>query len=227
MTSQSHVGQLVSEPYKYGFVTDIETEKIPKGLDEDVVRLISEKKNEPQFLLDFRIRAYRHWLKLQTPDWAGLGYPPIDYQDIVYYAAPKQKEKKNSLEEVDPTLLETFDKLGIPLSEQKRLSNVAVDAVFDSVSIATTYKEKLAEHGVVFCSITDAVNEYPDLVRRYLGTVVPSNDNYFAALNSAVFSDGSFVFIPKGVECPMELSSYFLLRPWPSVLFDLEEPLCL
>ena len=212
MTSQSHVGQLVSEPYKYGFVTDIETEKIPKGLDEEVVRLISEKKNEPQFLLDFRIRAYRHWLKLQTPDWAGLGYPPIDYQDIVYYAAPKQKEKKNSLEEVDPTLLETFDKLGIPLSEQKRLSNVAVDAVFDSVSIATTYKEKLAEHGVVFCSITDAVNEYPELVRRYLGTVVPSNDNYFAALNSAVFSDGSFVFIPKGVECPMELSSYFRIN---------------
>ncbi len=212
MTSQSHVGQLVSQPYKYGFVTDIETEKIPKGLDEDVVRLISEKKNEPQFLLDFRIRAYRHWLKLQVPDWAGLGYPQIDYQDIVYYAAPKQKEKKNSLDEVDPTLLETFDKLGIPLSEQKRLSNVAVDAVFDSVSIATTYKEKLAEHGVVFCSITDAVNEYPELVGRYLGTVVPSNDNYFAALNSAVFSDGSFVFIPRGVECPMELSSYFRIN---------------
>ncbi len=212
MTSQSNVGQLVSQPYKYGFVTDIETEKIPKGLDEDVVRLISEKKNEPQFLLDFRIRAYRHWLKLQAPDWAGLDYPPIDYQDIVYYAAPKQKQKKNSLDEVDPTLLETFDKLGIPLSEQKRLSNVAVDAVFDSVSIATTYKEKLAEHGVVFCSITDAVNEYPELVGRYLGTVVPSNDNYFAALNSAVFSDGSFVFIPRGVECPMELSSYFRIN---------------
>ena len=208
MTSTS-TRDLVSQPYKYGFITDIETEKIAKGLSEEVVRLISSKKNEPEFLLDFRLKAYRQWLKLQEPDWAALGYKAIDYQDIVYYAAPKQQEKKQSLDEVDPKLLETFEKLGIPLSEQKRLSNVAVDAVFDSVSIATTYKEKLAEHGVVFCSFTEAVAEHPELIEKYLGSVVPSNDNYFAALNSAVFSDGSFVFIPKGVECPMELSTYF------------------
>ena len=211
MTSAS-TRDLVSQPYKYGFVTDIETEKIPKGLSEDVVRLISAKKGEPQFLLDFRLRAYRHWLTLEEPDWASLGYTAIDYQDIIYYAAPKQQDKKASLDEVDPKLLETFDKLGIPLSEQKRLSNVAVDAVFDSVSIATTYKEKLAEHGVVFCSISEAVKDYPELIERYLGTVVPSNDNYFSALNSAVFSDGSFVFIPKGVKCPMELSTYFRIN---------------
>ena len=201
MTSAS-TRDLVSQPYKYGFVTDIETEKIPKGLSEDVVRLISAKKGEPQFLLDFRLRAYRHWLTLEEPDWASLGYTAIDYQDIIYYAAPKQQDKKASLDEVDPKLLETFDKLGIPLSEQKRLSNVAVDAVFDSVSIATTYKEKLAEHGVVFCSISEAVKDYPELIERYLGTVVPSNDNYFSALNSAVFSDGSFVFIPQGCGVP-------------------------
>ena len=219
MTSVS-TRDLVSQPYKYGFVTDIETEKIPKGLSEDVVRLISSKKEEPQFLLDFRLRAYRHWLTLEEPDWAALGYTAIDYQDIVYYAAPKQQEKKASLDEVDPKLLETFDKLGIPLSEQKRLSNVAVDAVFDSVSIATTYREKLAEHGVVFCSISEAVKDYPELIERYLGTVVPSNDNYFAALNSAVFSDGSFVFIPKGVECPMELSTYFRINSGDTGQFE-------
>ncbi|MCX5938872.1 MAG: Fe-S cluster assembly protein SufB [Cyanobium sp. LacPavin_0920_WC12_MAG_62_9] len=212
MSTTATVGDLVSQPYKYGFVTDIQTEKIAKGLSEDVVRLISAKKEEPSFLLDFRLKAYQQWLKMEEPDWAALGYPKIDYQEIIYYAAPKQKDKKASLEEVDPKLLETFEKLGIPLSEQKRLSNVAVDAVFDSVSIATTYKEKLAEHGVIFCSISEAVKEHGELIERYLGTVVPTNDNYFAALNSAVFSDGSFVFIPKGVECPMELSTYFRIN---------------
>jgi len=220
MSSAQAVGDLVSQPYKYGFVTDIETEKIAKGLSEDVVRLISSKKDEPAFLLEFRLRAYRQWLQLQEPDWATLGYPPIDYQNIIYYAAPKQQIKKASLDEVDPKLLETFDKLGIPLSEQKRLSNVAVDAVFDSVSIATTYKEKLAEHGVIFCSISEAVKEHPELIERYLGTVVASNDNYFAALNAAVFSDGSFVFIPKGVECPMELSTYFRINSGDTGQFE-------
>ncbi|HCX52809.1 MAG TPA: Fe-S cluster assembly protein SufB, partial [Synechococcus sp. UBA9887] len=219
MTSTS-TRDLVSQPYKYGFVTEIETDKIAKGLSEDVVRLISSKKDEPAFLLDFRLKAFRHWLTLEEPDWAALGYPAIDYQNIIYYAAPKQQEKKSSLEEVDPKLLETFDKLGIPLSEQKRLSNVAVDAVFDSVSIATTYKEKLAEHGVVFCSFSEAVKEHPELIERYLGTVVASNDNYFAALNSAVFSDGSFVFIPRGVECPMELSTYFRINSGDTGQFE-------
>ena len=219
MTSTS-TRDLVSQPYKYGFVTEIETDKIAKGLSEEVVRLISAKKEEPDFLLQFRLKAFRHWLTLEEPDWAALGYPEIDYQDIIYYAAPKQQEKKASLDEVDPKLLETFDKLGIPLSEQKRLSNVAVDAVFDSVSIATTYKEKLAEHGVVFCSFSEAVKEHPELIERYLGTVVSSNDNYFAALNSAVFSDGSFVFIPKGVECPMELSTYFRINSGDTGQFE-------
>jgi Fe-S cluster assembly protein SufB len=182
--------------------------------------LISSKKDEPAFLLDFRLRAYRQWLQMETPDWAALGYPTIDFQNIIYYAAPKQRDKKASLDEVDPKLLETFDKLGIPLSEQKRLTNVAVDAVFDSVSIATTYKEKLAEHGVIFCSISEAVKEHPELIERYLGTVVPSNDNYYSALNSAVFSDGSFVFIPKGVECPMELSTYFRINSGDTGQFE-------
>ena len=220
MTSTASVGDLVSQPYRYGFVTDIETEKIPKGLDEDVVRLISAKKNEPAFLLNFRLKAYAQWLQMEEPDWAALGHDPIDYQEMIYYAAPKQQAKKASLDEVDPKLLETFDKLGIPLSEQKRLSNVAVDAVFDSVSIATTYREKLAEHGVIFCSISEAVKDYPDLIERYLGTVVPSNDNFFAALNSAVFSDGSFVFIPKGVSCPMELSTYFRINSGDTGQFE-------
>ena len=220
MTTAASVGDLVSQPYKYGFVTDIETEKIPKGLSENVVRLISSKKDEPAFLLEFRLRAYRQWLQMETPDWAALGYPTIDFQNIIYYAAPKQRDKKASLDEVDPKLLETFDKLGIPLSEQKRLTNVAVDAVFDSVSIATTYKEKLAEHGVIFCSISEAVKEHPELIERYLGTVVPSNDNYYSALNSAVFSDGSFVFIPKGVECPMELSTYFRINSGDTGQFE-------
>jgi Fe-S cluster assembly protein SufB len=220
MTSTASVGDLVSQPYRYGFVTDIETEKIAKGLDEDVVRLISAKKHEPAFLLNFRLRAYAQWLQMEEPDWAALGHGPIDYQEMIYYAAPKQQSKKASLDEVDPKLLETFDKLGIPLSEQKRLSNVAVDAVFDSVSIATTYREKLAEHGVIFCSISEAVKDYPDLIERYLGTVVPSNDNFFAALNSAVFSDGSFVFIPKGVCCPMELSTYFRINSGDTGQFE-------
>ena len=220
MTSTASVGDLVSQPYRYGFVTDIETEKIPKGLDEDVVRLISAKKQEPAFLLNFRLKAYAQWLQMEEPDWAALGHGPIDYQEMIYYAAPKQQAKKASLDEVDPKLLETFDKLGISLSEQKRLSNVAVDAVFDSVSIATTYREKLAEHGVIFCSISEAVKDYPDLIERYLGTVVPSNDNFFAALNSAVFSDGSFVFIPKGVSCPMELSTYFRINSGDTGQFE-------
>ncbi len=220
MTQSNTVEEIVSQPYKYGFITEIETEKIPKGLNEDVIRLISAKKNEPDFLLKFRLRAYEQWLKMTEPDWSGLTYSKVDYQDLVYYAAPKQDIKKKSLDEVDPKLLETFEKLGIPLSEQKRLSNVAVDAVFDSVSIATTYKEKLAEHGVIFCSISEAISERPDLIEKYLGTVVPINDNFFAALNSAVFSDGSFVYIPKGVACPMELSSYFRINSGDTGQFE-------
>ncbi len=220
MTQSNTVEEIVSQPYKYGFITEIETEKIPKGLNQDVIRLISAKKNEPNFLLKFRLRAYEQWLKMKEPDWSGLTYSKVDYQDLVYYAAPKQDIKKKSLDEVDPKLLETFEKLGIPLSEQKRLSNVAVDAVFDSVSIATTYKEKLAEHGVIFCSISEAISQYPDLIEKYMGTVVPINDNFFAALNSAVFSDGSFVYIPKGVECPMELSSYFRINSGDTGQFE-------
>ena len=220
MTKTNTVEEIVAQPYKYGFTTEIETEKIPKGLNEDVIRLISAKKNEPDFLLKFRLRAYEQWLKMKEPDWSGLTYSKVDYQDLVYYAAPKQDIKKKSLDEVDPKLLETFEKLGIPLSEQKRLSNVAVDAVFDSVSIATTYKEKLAEHGVIFCSISEAIIERPDLIEKYMGTVVPINDNFFAALNSAVFSDGSFVYIPKGVECPMELSSYFRINSGDTGQFE-------
>ncbi len=207
------VKTLVNQPYKYGFVTDIESDTVPRGLNEDVIRLISAKKNEPEFMLEFRLKAYRQWQKMKEPSWAHINYAPIDYQNIIYYSAPKQsKEKLNSLEEVDPALLETFDKLGISLSEQKRLSNVAVDAIFDSVSVATTFKEKLAKDGVIFCSISEALQEHPELVKKYLGTVVPVADNYFAALNSAVFSDGSFVFIPKGVKCPMELSTYFRIN---------------
>ncbi len=220
MTQSNTVEEIVSQPYKYGFITAIETEKIPKGLNEDVIRLISAKKNEPDFLLKFRLRAYEQWLKMKEPDWSSLTYSKVDYQDLVYYAAPKQDIKKKSLDEVDPKLLETFEKLGIPLSEQKRLSNVAVDAVFDSVSIATTYREKLAKHGVIFCSISEAISEYPDLIDKYMGTVVPINDNFFAALNSAVFSDGSFVYIPKGVECPMELSSYFRINSGDTGQFE-------
>jgi Fe-S cluster assembly protein SufB len=208
------VKTLVNQPYKYGFVTDIEADTIPRGLNEDVIRLISAKKDEPEFMLEFRLRAYRQWQKMTEPTWAHVGYPPINYQDIIYYSAPKKQSKKklNSLDEVDPAVLETFEKLGIPLSEQKRLANVAVDAIFDSVSIATTFKEKLAKEGVIFCSISEALHEHPELVQKYLGSVVPTADNYFAALNSAVFSDGSFVYIPKGVKCPMELSTYFRIN---------------
>jgi len=215
------VKTLVNQPYKYGFVTDIETDTIPRGLNEDVIRLISDKKNEPEFMLEFRLKAYRQWQKMKEPTWSHVNYPPIDYQEIIYYSAPKQKkEKLNSLEEVDPALLETFEKLGISLSEQKRLSNVAVDAIFDSVSIATTFKEKLAKEGVIFCSISEALQEHPELVKKYLGSVVPIADNYFAALNCAVFSDGSFVFIPKGVKCPMELSTYFRINSGDTGQFE-------
>ena len=198
--------------YKYGFVTDIDTHVIPKGLNEDVVRYISQVKGEPEWLLDFRLKAYRHWLTMKMPRWAHLDIPEIDYQAISYYAAPKQKEGPKNLDEVDPELRKTFDKLGISLEEQMRLSGIAVDAVMDSVSVKTTYKERLAELGVIFCSISEAVRDYPDLVRKYLGSVVPYRDNFFAALNSAVFSDGSFVYIPKGVRCPMELSTYFRIN---------------
>ncbi|MBD2429749.1 MULTISPECIES: Fe-S cluster assembly protein SufB [Fischerella] len=206
------VKTLVNQPYKYGFVTNIEADTIPRGLNEDIIRMISAKKNEPEFMLEFRLRAYRQWQKMTEPTWPSVKYPPIDYQNIIYYSAPKQQAKKKSLEELDPTLLETFEKLGIPLSEQKRLANVAVDAIFDSVSVATTFKEKLAKEGVIFCSISEALQEHPELVKKYLGSVVPIADNYFAALNSAVFSDGSFVYIPKGVKCPMELSTYFRIN---------------
>jgi Fe-S cluster assembly protein SufB len=206
------VNTLVNQPYKYGFVTDIEADTIPRGLSEEIVRLISAKKNEPEFMLEFRLKAYRQWQKMTEPAWASVQYPPIDYQNIIYYSAPKQAKKIESLDEVDPALLETFEKLGIPLSEQKRLSNVAVDAIFDSVSVATTFKEKLAKDGVIFCSISEALQEHPELVKKYLGSVVPAGDNYFAALNAAVFSDGSFVYIPKGVKCPMELSTYFRIN---------------
>ncbi|MCG6136302.1 MAG: Fe-S cluster assembly protein SufB [Nostoc sp. LLA-1] len=215
------VKTLVNQPYKYGFITDIEADTIPRGLNEDVIRLISAKKNEPQFMLDFRLRAYRQWQKMTEPTWPSVKYPPIDYQNIIYYSAPKKKKAKlNSLDEVDPTLLETFEKLGISLSEQKRLANVAVDAIFDSVSVATTFKEKLAEDGVIFCSISEALQEHPELVKKYLGSVVPTADNYFAALNAAVFSDGSFVYIPKGVKCPMELSTYFRINSGDTGQFE-------
>ena len=198
--------------YKYGFVTDIETEKAPKGLSEDVIRFISAKKMEPEWMLDWRLKAYRYWLKMTPPDWAKLNIPPIDYDDIYYYAAPKSAEAPKSLDEVDPELLRTYEKLGIPLNEQKMLAGVAVDAVFDSVSVATTFREELAKAGVIFCPISEAIREYPDLVRKYMGSVVPVSDNYFSALNSAVFTDGSFVYIPKGVRCPMELSTYFRIN---------------
>ncbi len=202
-----------SQRYKYGFVTDIETDSVPPGLNEDVIRLISAKKGEPQFLLDWRLKAYRHWLTMTEPKWPNVHYPPIDYQDIVYYSAPRQaKDGPSSLDEVDPKLIETYRKLGIPLEEQKLLAGVAVDAVFDSVSVATTFKAKLAELGIIFCPFSEAVRNHPDLVRKYLGSVVPYSDNYFATLNSAVFSDGSFVYIPEGVRCPMELSTYFRIN---------------
>ena len=207
------VAQLIDRKYRHGFVTDIESETVPPGLDEDVIRLVSRKKQEPQFMLDWRLKAYRHWLTMKEPNWAKLHHQPIDYQDISYYSAPKQSgDGPKSLDEVDPKLLETYEKLGIPLHERAALAGVAVDAVFDSVSVTTTFREKLAESGVIFCPFSDAVRDHPDLIEKYLGTVVPYRDNFFATLNSAVFSDGSFVYIPKGVRCPMELSTYFRIN---------------
>ena len=212
---------LANKEYKYGFVSDIESEMIPRGLTEDTIRQISTIKKEPDWMLEFRLKAYRHWLTMTEPThWPNIKYPKIDYQDVIYYSAPKRKELKKSLDEVDPELLRTFEKLGIPLQEQKQLAGVAVDAVFDSVSVATTYKEKLKKHGVIFCSFSEAIREHPEIVRKYLGSVVPTNDNFFAALNSAVFSDGSFCFIPKGLRCPMELSTYFRINNSESGQFE-------
>lgn len=210
--SNSVLNEVTNGEYKYGFVTDIDTDVIHRGLDEETVRIISAKKHEPEWLLEFRLRAFRYWQTLEMPDWALLKIPPIDYQDIIYYAAPVKKDGPKSMEEVDPELLKTFDKLGISLEEQKVLSGMAVDAVMDSVSVKTTFKENLAEKGIIFCSFSEAVQNHPDLVKKYLGSVVSYRDNFFAALNSAVFSDGSFVYIPKGVRCPMELSTYFRIN---------------
>jgi len=218
--SNDILNEFTNKDYEYGFVSDIKTDFIPKGLNEDVVRLISAKKSEPEWMLDFRLKAYRYWSTLEMPAWAHLHIPSIDYQNIIYYAAPKIKENPKKLDEVDPELLKTFDKLGIPLHEQKMFSGMAVDAVMDSISVKTTYKENLAEKGVIFCSFSEAVQNHPDLVRKYLGSVVPYRDNYFAALNSAVFSDGSFVFIPKGVRCPMELSTYFRINAMNTGQFE-------
>ena len=208
----SSVETLVNKEYKYGFVTDIESDVAPKGLNEDTIRMISSKKGEPAWLLDWRLKAYRGWLKMSEPHWANVRYEPIDYQSIRYYSAPRTAKPLGSLDEVDPKLRETYEKLGIPLSEQKLLAGVAVDAIFDSVSVGTTYKAKLAEQGIIFCSFGEAVREHPDLVQKYLGSVVPLSDNFFAALNAAVFSDGSFVYVPKGVKCPLELSTYFRIN---------------
>ena len=211
-TSTDTVEQLANTEYKYGFVTDVEAEQIPRGLNEDIVRIISKKKNEPEWLLEWRLKAFRFWQTMTEPRWHNVTFPLVDFQDVIYYSAPKQRPKLNSLDEVDPEIKATFDKLGIPLEEQKVMAGVAVDAVFDSVSVGTTFKAKLAEMGVIFCSFSEAVQEHPDLVRKYLGSVVPASDNFYAALNSAVFSDGSFAYIPKGVKCPMELSTYFRIN---------------
>ncbi|MBC6962352.1 MAG: Fe-S cluster assembly protein SufB [Nitrosomonas sp.] len=211
---------LVNQPYKHGFVTDIEADIAPKGLNEDIIRLISSKKNEPEWLLAFRLEAYRKWLDMVEPAWQNVKYPKIDFQDISYYSAPKPKKKLASMDEVDPELLRTFEKLGVPMHERAALAGVAVDVIFDSVSVATTYKEKLAEVGIIFCSISEAVQKYPELIKQYLGTVVPPGDNYYAALNSAVFTDGSFCFIPKGVKCPMDLSTYFRINTEESGQFE-------
>jgi len=211
---------LVNQPYKHGFVTDIESDVAPKGLNEDTIRMISAKKNEPEWLLEFRLKSYQAWLKMEEPKWPNVHYPKIDFQAISYYAAPKQKPKLKSMDEVDPELLRTFEKLGVPLHERMALAGVAVDVIFDSVSVATTYKHKLAEVGVIFCSMSEAVLEHPELVKQYLGTVVPTGDNFYAALNSAVFTDGSFCFIPKGVKCPMDLSTYFRINTEESGQFE-------
>jgi Fe-S cluster assembly protein SufB len=225
MSTTTTLESVANREYKWGFVSDIDADTIPPGLNEDVIRLISAKKREPEFMLEWRLRAYRHWVKMErtagAPRWANVTHLPIDYQQIVYYSAPKQEGAgPTSLDQVDPRLLETFEKLGIPLAEQKRLAGVAVDAVFDSVSVATTFKEKLAELGIIFCSFSEAVQNHPELVQRYLGTVVPYTDNFYAALNSAVFSDGSFCFIPKGIRCPMELSTYFRINAAGSGQFE-------
>ncbi|MBN2638891.1 MAG: Fe-S cluster assembly protein SufB [Bacteroidales bacterium] len=216
MTDEKNEKQVLHEvtsgEYKYGFFTNIEADQAPKGLSEDIIRFISAKKNEPEWLLEFRLKAYRHWLTIEEPDWALLHHPPIDYQDIIYYSAPKKKKELSSLDEVDPELLDTFNKLGISLEEQKHLAGVAVDAVVDSVSVKTTFQDTLKKHDIIFCSFSEAVQDHPDLVKKYLGSVVPYTDNYFAALNSAVFTDGSFCFIPKGVRCPIELSTYFRIN---------------
>ncbi|HLL06527.1 MAG TPA: Fe-S cluster assembly protein SufB [Myxococcaceae bacterium] len=210
--STETIQALTQRQYDAGFITNVESETLPPGLNEDVIRVISAKKGEPEFMLEWRLKAYRHWLTLKEPRWQKVHYHPIDYQAIRYYSAPKQKPKLDSLDQVDPEILRTYEKLGIPLHEQKLMQNVAVDAVFDSVSVATTFKDKLAKAGVIFCSFSEAVREHPELVKKYLGTVVPYSDNFFAALNSAVFSDGSFVYVPKGVRCPMELSTYFRIN---------------
>jgi len=219
-TEEQSIEALATKEYKYGFETLIETETAPRGLNEDIIRLISEKKCEPDWMLQLRLKAYRYWLTMSEPKWPNVKYPPIDYQNIIYYAAPKKKPQLSSIDEVDPELLSTFEKLGISLEEQKRLSGVAVDAVFDSVSVATTYKETLLELGIIFCSMSEAVMEHPELVKKYLGSVVPYTDNYFATLNSAVFSDGSFCYIPKGVTCPMELSTYFRINAMDTGQFE-------
>src|SRR5215471_13384581 len=224
MSTAKTIQDLTSQDYKWGFVTSVEEDRIPKGLNEDVIRLISAKKEEPEFMLEWRLKAYRHWAaqeKAQAePKWANVKFPPIDYQNIAYYSAPKKKPELKSLDELDPEILRTYEKLGIPLEEQKRLAGVAVDAVFDSVSVATTFKEKLAEKGVIFCSFSEAVRNHPELVKKYLGSVVPYTDNFFATLNSAVFSDGSFVYVPKGVRCPMELSTYFRINAMNTGQFE-------
>ena len=212
--------KLVNQPYKHGFVTDIETEAVAKGLSEAVIRLISEKKEEPEWLLDFRLSAYRHWLTMEEPAWANVSYPRIDFQDIIYFAQPKPKKQLASMDEVDPELRRTFEKLGVPLHEQKMMTGVAVDVIFDSVSVTTTYKAKLAEIGIIFCSFSEAVREHPKLVKQYLGSVVPSGDNFYAALNSALFTDGSFCYIPKGTKCPMDLSTYFRINTEGSGQFE-------
>jgi len=211
-TEVKKIEELANQEYKYGFTTDIETDSLPKGLSEDIIRQISEIKDEPEFMLEWRLKAYRHWLTMKEPHWPNVKYAKIDYQEIIYYSAPKKQQKLNSLDEVDPEILDTYKKLGISLDEQKRLTGVAVDAVFDSVSVATTFKKSLEEVGIIFCPFSEAVKEHPDLIKKYLGSVVPYTDNFFATLNSAVFSDGSFVYIPKGVRCPMELSTYFRMN---------------
>jgi len=211
---------LVNQPYKHGFVTDIETESVPKGLSEDVIRLISRKKEEPEWLLEFRLQAYKHWLTMEEPNWANVSHPKIDFQDIIYFSQPKPKKQLASMDEVDPELRRTFEKLGVPLHEQKLMTGVAVDVIFDSVSVTTTYKAKLAEIGIIFCSFSEAVREHPELIQKYLGSVVPTGDNFYAALNSAVFTDGSFCYIPKGTKCPMDLSTYFRINTEGSGQFE-------